>query len=44
MAEIAERAAEAELDAPALTIIGSVVSVGEALAWYQQAHSSQEAE
>ncbi|GLV58988.1 uroporphyrin-III C-methyltransferase [Dictyobacter sp. S3.2.2.5] len=33
-ADIAQRAAEAQLDSPALTIIGSVVSVGEALAHY----------
>lgn len=40
--EIAARAAEAKLDSPALTIIGSVVTVGEALAWYQHTYNSQE--
>lgn len=35
LAEIAEKAAAAEFSAPALTVIGSVVNVGEALAWYQ---------
>jgi uroporphyrin-III C-methyltransferase len=35
VATIAEQATQAGLSAPALTIIGAVVNVGEALAWYQ---------
>ncbi len=35
VATIAEQAIQAGLSAPALTIIGAVVNVGEALAWYQ---------
>jgi uroporphyrin-III C-methyltransferase len=35
VAMIAEQAIQAGLSAPALTIIGAVVNVGEALAWYQ---------
>ncbi|GCE05787.1 uroporphyrinogen-III C-methyltransferase [Dictyobacter aurantiacus] len=34
VADIAQRAADAQLDSPALTIIGSVVNVGDALAHY----------
>src|SRR5262249_25835550 len=35
LATIAERAVKEDLAAPALTIIGSVVSTREALAWYE---------
>jgi siroheme synthase len=36
LATIAERALQEGLSAPALTIIGSVVTTREALAWYEQ--------
>ena len=37
---IAERAANAGLTSPALTVIGSVVDVGSTLQWYEQAQST----
>ncbi|GER88702.1 uroporphyrin-III C-methyltransferase [Dictyobacter vulcani] len=42
LAEIAAKAAAADFSTPALTVIGSVVSVGEALAWYQQSQIASE--
>lgn len=41
VATIAEQAIQAGLSAPALTIIGAVVNVGAALAWYQETHVKQ---
>ncbi|GCE27341.1 hypothetical protein KDA_28250 [Dictyobacter alpinus] len=41
--EIAEKAAAANFSSPALTVIGSVVNVGEALAWYQNSQLAREA-
>ncbi len=37
LADIAERARSAGLSSPALTVIGSVVSIGTALQWYERA-------
>jgi uroporphyrin-III C-methyltransferase len=42
LADIAERAMQAELSSPALTIIGSVVSISDALAWYQKKEAARE--
>lgn len=39
LADIAKLAAEADLSSPAITVIGTVVSLSETLAWYQHFHS-----
>ncbi len=44
LSNIAERAVEAGLDAPALTIIGSVVDMQNTLAWYQHGNKGQRVE
>lgn len=36
LADVAERAAEAELQAPAVTVLGSVAGLREALAWFER--------